>query len=193
MDITDARTDETVQHFEEHESSVDVTTLKLDGIEHQLESLHQEFQDKLKYDAHKEKMIDNLYQELQEYKNDLVKKHMASVVTDIIKIIDDIRKLTYHYRAKDPTAEDLPKLLDMIEDIPADLENLLSWQGINPFTCDDGVFDPRRQRVMRGIDTPDKSEDRTVAESIRPGYEWDGVVIRHEMVDVFKYKETVHA
>jgi molecular chaperone GrpE (heat shock protein) len=172
--------------------TIDLTVLRLDGIERQLESLHQEFQDKLKYDAHKEKMIDNLYQELQDYKNDLVKKHLNSLIMDIIKIIDDIRKLTRHYRSKGLTDEDPPKLLEMLEDIPSDLENLLSWQGVMPFTCDEIAFDPKRQKVMRGIETFDKSEDRTVAESVRPGYEWDGKVIRHEMVDVYKFKKTVH-
>jgi molecular chaperone GrpE (heat shock protein) len=97
------------------------------------ESSSQRFKAKLKYDAHKERIIDHLHQELQAYKNDIVKKHVQSLIMDLIKIIDDARKFTEHYRTKEPSLEDIAKLLDFLDHIPSDLEDILLWQGIKSF------------------------------------------------------------
>ena len=169
------------------EEATEPITLKMEEIQKQLSSLHQEFQSKLKYDAHKDKIIDQLHQELQEYKKDIVKKYLKSFIMDVIKIIDDIRKLMEHYRSKETSAIDLEKLLNVFENIPSDLEDLFYWQGVKPFTCNKAAFDPGCQRVMKTIETADKSKDKIVAESLRSGYEWDGKVIRPEIVAVYSY------
>ncbi len=162
-------------------------TEKLEGIEGQLAQLRQEFQGKLKYDAHKDKIIDNLHKELQEYKKDVIKKHMQSIVMDMIKIIDNIRRLTEHYNAQDPSESDPQKLLNLLEGVPSDLEDLFYYQGITPYTCNASAFDPSRQRLLKTVQTADKSLDKTVAESLRPGYEWDDKILRPEMVAVYVY------
>jgi molecular chaperone GrpE (heat shock protein) len=155
----------------------------------QMDLLLQEFQSKLKYDAHKERIIDNLHAELQEYKNDLVKKHLLSVMLDVIKIIDDIRKWIQHYRSQEPDQRDPLKLFKYLESIPSDLEDIFYWQGVKPFTCAAKEFDPVRQRAVKRIDTQDRDQDKLVAESVRCGYEWEGKVIRPEMVATYQYKE----
>ncbi len=170
-----------------HEESIDLTVLKLNEISRQMEHLGREFQSKIKYDAHKEKIIDDLYQELQAYKSDFVKKHTQSMFMDVIKIIDDIRKLVNHYNSKELAENDLPKLLAILEDIPSDLEDLFYLYGVKPFTCDGGVFNPGRQRVIKKVKSLERSKDNTVAKSLRPGYEWEGKVIRPEMVSVYSY------
>jgi molecular chaperone GrpE (heat shock protein) len=149
-----------------------------------------EFQSKLKYDAHKEKIIDALHNELQEYKNDIIKKQMLSVFMDVIKVIDDIRKWLKHYRQQESAARDPMKLFKFLENIPSDLEDIFYWQGAKSFTCEGSSFDPTRQRVCRKIETSVKEQDHTIAESLRPGYEWEGKIIRPEMVALYLYKES---
>jgi len=46
----------------------------LDLLVTKLYTLQAEFQSKLKYDQHKDKIIDDLHRELQEYKSDLINK-----------------------------------------------------------------------------------------------------------------------
>jgi molecular chaperone GrpE (heat shock protein) len=164
--------------------------MKIEEIQQRLDHLHEEFQGKLKYDAHKDRIIDHLHQELQEYKNDIIKKHVQSLIMDLIKVIDDARKFTEHYRTKDSSSADMAKLLDFLDNIPSDLEDILHWQGIKTFIGSGSAFDPCRQRVLKKIETIDQSKDKTVAESLRPGYEWDGKVVRPEMVSVYFYTET---
>lgn len=158
------------------------------NIEKKTEHLDKEFQGKLKYDAHKDKVIDNLHQELQAYKDDLLKKYLKSFVMDIIYVIDNIRRLTNHYNSLPLSERDPVKLLSLMESIPSDLEDIFTRQGIRTFTCDNNIFDPKRQRVLKKTETNEPSRDKTVAESLRPGYEWDDQVIRPEMVAVYVHQ-----
>ena len=161
---------------------------RLDGLQDSMNQLAGEFQAKLKYDAHKEHIIDTLHQELQEYKNDIVKKHLMSVLMDVIKVSDDIRKWMRHYRSPDSDVRDPVKIFKFLETIPSDLEDIFYWQGVKSFICPGDGFDPTRQRAVKKVATTDPEKDKKVAESLRYGYEWEGKVIRPEMVAVYDYK-----
>ncbi len=161
----------------------------LEKIEKEVARIRGEFEDKLKYDAHKNAIIDKLHEDLQEYKEDFLKKYVQSIIMDIIQIIDNIRKLVDHYQQQDPSDLDPRKILDILKGIPSDLEDLFLRQGVKPFTCEGNGFDPSRQRVLKTLTTGDKAKDKTVAESLRPGYEYEGQVIRPEMVAAYVYKE----
>lgn len=175
--------------FDEENGCEETVAAAVNDMRDQLRTLAEEFQTKLKYDEHKNRIIDGLHQELQEYREGLIRKHLHSTITDAIKIIDDIRKLKSHYEDEPPTEESLPSLLGFLEDIAADIEDLFSWQGVMPFTCNADHFDSTRQRVIKKIKTDDPQIDKKVAESIRPGYEWEGKVLRPEMVAVYIYND----
>lgn len=160
----------------------------LDEIKAQLRGLSREFESKLKYDEHKNKIIDDLHQALQEYREGLVKKYLHRIITDIIKIVDDMRKFTSHYKTQPEQDESTDKLLKYIENIASDLEDLFSWEGVVPFNCDGEMVDLNRQRILKKIETDDPEKDKTIAERLRPGYEWDGKVIRPEMVSAYVYQ-----
>ena len=76
-----------------------------------------------------------------------------------------------------------------LEAIPSDLEDIFYWQGVKPYSNREGIFDPAKQRAMKKIATDDLSKDKTIAKSLRPGYEWEGKVIRQEMVAVYVYQD----
>ncbi|MCP4690420.1 MAG: nucleotide exchange factor GrpE, partial [Desulfobacterales bacterium] len=124
-----------------------------------------------------------------EYKDDMMKKLLRSVIMDVIKVADDIRKVVNHYRSMSLEKRNPEKLLDYLSSIPQDLDDVFAWQDVKSFTCDGPLLDISRQRVTKKIATDDRTMDKIVAESIRPGYEWDGRVIRPEMVSVFIYEE----
>jgi molecular chaperone GrpE len=161
----------------------------LDLLVTKLDTLQAEFQSKLKYDQHKEKIIDELHGELQEYKSDLIKKLLQPMIMDVIHAIDDFNKLTSHYRQKTPEEIDPQKLLNLIASIPEDLEHLLYRQGIETFRGSEPDFNPSRQRAVKTLATPEPAKDKTIAQSLRQGYEWEGKVLRPEMVEVYIYKE----
>lgn len=162
---------------------------QLDTIQDQLDELKDEFAGKLKYDAHKDKIIDKLHQELQEFKQDIVKKHILSIVLDVVKVADDIRKWLAYFRSLDVSQRDPVKLFRYLEAIPSDLEDIFYWQGVKPYINREGPFNPSKQRAIKKVPTDDLSKDKTVAKSIRPGYEWENKVIRQEMVSVYVYED----
>jgi len=181
-------------HSEDVESVIGETeteTLQhaMDLINRQLGELKDEFIGKLKYDAHKDKIIDKLHQELQEYKQDIVKKHILSIVLDVVKVADDIRKWLTYFRSLDVSQRDPVKLFRYLEAIPSDLEDIFYWQGVRPYSSKDGIFNPAKQRAIKKISTDDSAKDKTIAKSLRPGYEWEDKVIRQEMVAVYVYAD----
>lgn len=162
--------------------------LKLGELNGQIQGLDTEFKSKIKYDQHKEKIIDNLHREVQEYKNDLIKQLIRPLVMDIIHVIDDIAKLVNNHKSKPSSELDPLKLIKQMDDISSDLDNVLSRQGIESFSCEQPEFNPRSQRIIKPEETADQSKVRTIAKKIHNGYEWDGKMLRQEMVNVFVYK-----
>lgn len=164
---------------------------KLDSIGKQLAELRKEFQYKIKNDAQKDRIIDNLHQELQLYKSNHLKKYLLPIIMDIIQFIDGLRKLIQYLaldRSDGNDAQKSIKLFKLLKSIPSDLEDICSKQGISPFKCNERFFDPSRQRILKTISMENPEKDKTVAESLRPGYVWDGELIRPELVSVYIYK-----
>lgn len=161
----------------------------LQQIHSRLDALQREFEGKLKYDAQKDKLIDKLHQELQAYRQDFLKKHLLTVILDVIKIADDIRKWLHYFRSLDPAQRDPLKLFRYLEAVPTDLEDVFYWHGVKPYSTPGGNFDPTRHRALKQIHTDESDKDKTIARSLRPGYEWDGKVIRQEMVAVYQYDD----
>jgi molecular chaperone GrpE (heat shock protein) len=143
------------------------------------------FDSKIKYDAHKEKVIDELHHALQEHRDGLLKKYLQRIFTDVIKIVDDVRKLARHYRGEPATEENHAKLLQYLEDVASDLEDVFAWEGIVSFRTESETLDPARQRVVKKIETDEPARDKVIAKRHRPGYEWDGKVIRPEIVSIY--------
>lgn len=167
----------------------DLLVGRLESLSHQIDELQREFEGKLKYDAHKDEIIDRLHSELQEYKQDIIKKYVLSIVMDVVKVADDIRKWLTYFRSLEVSQRDPRKLFRYLEAIPSDLEDVFYWHGVKPFSNQEGTFDPARQRAIKKVPTEDPTLDKNVVHSIRPGYEWETKVIRQEMVAVYVYQE----
>ncbi|MDP8228015.1 MAG: nucleotide exchange factor GrpE [Candidatus Electryoneaceae bacterium] len=160
-----------------------------DQLSGQMDDLLRQFQSKIKYDAHKEEIINKLHSELQDYKTDLLQKLLRPLIMDIIHLMDDLTKLIDHYRSQDPSQTDPTKFIRLMAEIPSDLEDILYRQEVESFRHSekDKSFDPSRQRALKTRKTGDQSLDKTIAQSLRVGFEWMGKVLRPEMVEAFVY------
>ncbi len=163
---------------------------EIKGISRRMEELTAHFEGKIKYDEHKNRIIDDLHDQLQDFRDGIIKKHLLSMITDIIKIIDDTRKFKYHYENEVQSENAAVILLDFMDQIISDLEDLFTFQGVYPFTSPSNTFDSARQRIIKKIPTEIPENNRLVSESLRPGYEWEGKVIRPEMVSVYVYNDS---
>ncbi|MDE5414055.1 nucleotide exchange factor GrpE [Alkalihalobacterium chitinilyticum] len=147
-------------------------------------SLNSDFMAKLKYDQHKESLIDRLHNEVQEYKQDLVKSTMMPVINDLIMVIDGIQKLTENHRSSEQPI-DPEKLLKQMEMITGDIEEVLYRQGVEPYESLEETFNPLKQKVHSTEMTQDGDKEKKIARRYRKGYEWDGKNIRKEFVSVY--------
>ncbi|MCB0567595.1 MAG: nucleotide exchange factor GrpE [Phaeodactylibacter sp.] len=161
---------------------------QISNLESQLAELHQDFKSKIKYDTHKEKIIDNLHSELQAHKNGLLEKLLGPVFLDVIEVIDDTRRLLKDIksRGEDGNAEKLWKILDSI---PEDLEDMLDKHGVEVARSLTDQFDPSLQKVVRVVSTDQEQLDKTVQERLKNGYRWQEKLLRREMVNVWQYRK----
>lgn len=161
---------------------------KLDDIAAKQDELESRFTSKLQYDAHKEKLIDTLHRELQQYRNDLVQKLLQPVILDLIANADSARKQIsnlQHANTLEPA-----EYLKIIASFPEDLDDILYRQGAEAYITEIGQpYTANRHRILESIPTGDQTQNKTIAQSIKRGYLWQEKIIRPELVNVFVYKE----
>ena len=148
--------------------------IKEDSIEdnrilQEISKLREDFNDKLKYDKHKEEMIDILHNQLQEYKENLVLKSYKPLVLDIISLIDSNNKKVENLKNQSINKLNSLKLLKNIEDFSEDLQDMLVRQGVDMFTSEGKVFDGLVHSPATIIETDDISKDKMIANTMKPG------------------------
>lgn len=148
-----------------------------------IEDLRQKFDEKIAVDEHKNGLFDKLYKERDEYKNDLYGKLLKPFIMGSIGIINDLRL----YVSKMDTY-DVERSLNYLKTLPDDIEELLENNGVELYSEESETFNPRTQRAKKIVPTEDASLNNTIAERIEKGYSWNGVVLRPEMVAVYRTK-----
>ena len=175
-----------IQHY------VDILTAEVSAgfqqIDGKILQLLKEFTDKLKYDKHKDNIIDNMHKELQGYKNNSQVERIMPIMMDLILSIDLTTKLMKGLEKLEEIEPE--KLKKVITDSVLDLEDILLKQGIESFECDGKSFDSKRQKVVKKVTTSDLSLDKKISERLAKGYEMDGKIIRKEQISVFVFEET---
>ena len=148
-------------------------------VQERLAGLQAQFDREVRAEAARERIVDRLHAELQEYKQDLMLKVQRPIFVDLIQLHDDVGKMA----AAQPA--DAEGFRGTLESIQTALEDVLYRQGVEPFRVDGDAFDPRRQRAVSTVPTPDPALARTVAARLRPGFQSGDKVIRPEMVTVY--------
>jgi molecular chaperone GrpE len=153
-----------------------------------LDALQSLFDRELRAEATREKVVDRLHAELQEYKQDLLLSTLRPVFIDLIQLHDDIGKVAVAGPESDPEAR---RLVALMLGFRQGIEDILYRQGVEPFEVDGETFDARRQRVGGTVVTDDPARHKTVAARIRKGFQAGDRVIRPEVVSVYSYQPPV--
>ncbi|WP_337177797.1 nucleotide exchange factor GrpE [Paludisphaera sp.] len=157
-----------------HEAIARLGEQSRDGIA----GLQARFDREVRAEANRERVVDRLHAELQEYKQDLLMKVQRPIFIDLIQLHDDVGKMA---AAQPPEADGFR---DTLASIQTALEDVLYRQGVEPFRVEGDAFDPRRQRAVTTVPAPDPALARTIAARLRPGFQSGDKVIRPEMVSV---------
>lgn len=146
-----------------------------------IEKLEKKFDEKIAVDEHKNILFDKLYKERDEYKNDLYAKLLKPFIVGAIDLINDLRS----YISK-MDMYDVERSLGYLRTLPDDIVELLENNGVELFSEETDVFNPRTQRAKKVVITEDKDANNKIAERLEKGYRWHGVVVRPEIVTVYK-------
>lgn len=161
--------------------------IDLSGIVDKLEELKELFKKRIQYDEYKNKLFDNVHEELTKYKNGMMEKLVDTMSMDIIRMIDGIAKTISLYEGKEPNEENYKKLLNQVRGISEDLQDVLYRQNIEVYNVSSYEVDTRKQKIVKVIPTDDESLDKKIAEVVADGYEKEGRVLRPERVTVYKF------
>jgi molecular chaperone GrpE len=155
-------------------------------IEDRLGTLQTLFDREIRAEATRERIVDRLHAELQEYKHDLLLKVQRPIFLDLIQLHDDIGKMIEALLPDDPDRAAAAR--GTLESIQTAIEDILYRQGVEPFQNEEALFDPRRQRAVKTVATEDPERNKCVAARLRPGFQSGDKLIRPELVSVYTLK-----
>jgi len=156
-------------------------------VEQRLTGLQTLFDREIRAEATRERIVDRLHAELQEYKQDLFLKVQRPIFIDLIQLHDDIGKMIEAQPADEP--DRAAALRGTLESIRTAIEDTLYRQGVEPFQNEGQDFDPRRQRSVTTVPTDDPERNKTIAGRLRPGFQAGDKLIRPEIVSVHILKK----
>lgn len=142
------------------------------------------YEEKIANDEYKNQLFDKMYQELASYKKDLYAKIMAPFVNETISLIADYERIIAKLDTLEPE-----RVVKYLRGIPDDLMTLLENNGVEQYEDQGEIFNPKTQRAVRTIPTNKDEDNNKVAERVHSGYRWNGVVLKPEIVTVYKYME----
>lgn len=151
------------------------------------EFLSQEFQAKLKINAHKDEIIDKLHSEVEKYKNDFVRKLLTPALNELILLYDDILKTLTR------VGDDGAKALDELSSLPIYIKDALFNLGVSDYlpVVNEETFSPRAHKIIGLVPTGNKEMDRKIAEVSKCGFMFEERVLRPAIVKVYKYDEVL--
>jgi molecular chaperone GrpE len=138
-------------------------------------------------EATREKVVDRLHAELQEYKQDLLLKMLRPIFLDLIQLHDDGGKMAEAALAEETA--DPRRWAEIVRGFQQGIEDILYRQGVEPFGEEGDAFDPRRQRAVATVPTEDPTQNKTIAGRVRKGFQASDKVIRPELVAVYAVKK----
>jgi molecular chaperone GrpE len=165
-------------------SSSEVTPA-IQALLDEMERLRRDFEAKVKYDESKERIIESLHRELQVYREGLNFRILRPVFMDLIALHDDMDKLL-EWMDND-TAFVSDQVMQHLKVFQETVEEVLRRNGVETFISDDEVFSPGKQRSLKTIPVPDPAFDKHIARRVRRGFAYEDKVLRHELVEVYKY------
>jgi molecular chaperone GrpE len=151
------------------------------------ERLLDAFDQKLAFDAFKERQIDRLHEEVQGYKSDLLLKAARPLIAAMIMLHADIGRLISGISREDPTKLTVERIIGFFDGFRDEIIDLLAAQGVEVFHAarDDDRFDAWRQSSVGVVETSDPELVGRIAEIVQPGFEQGSTVLSKEKVKIY--------
>jgi molecular chaperone GrpE (heat shock protein) len=149
-----------------------------DRLLEQMRRLQDAFDSKIRYDEVRERLVESMHEELQAYRQNLQQMQLRPILLDLVSMHDDLTKSIESAGCSIETAKALTFFRDTVE-------QTLARNGVESFLVEGSAVDRSRQKVISVIETADPDLDRRVAQRLRPGFSWNGKVLRPEWVSAY--------
>lgn len=159
---------------------------RIDNLTEAIDNLTSGLNERFAKAMHSTELFDKMYAEMATYKDDLYAKLLKPFILESITILEDYRRTLE--RIDTLTLEQIRKAL---KNIPADIEDLLENNGVDIIVTDgeNQPYDRKLHQIIRTVETDNPALDGRIARNLRPGYAWNGSIIRQEKVEVYKLKK----
>jgi molecular chaperone GrpE (heat shock protein) len=148
-------------------------------LEH-MRGLQAAFDAKIRYDEVRERLVESMSEELAAHRQGLFQMQLRPLLHDLIQMHDDLTKMSESADSRPETVHALGLFRDTVE-------QALARNGVERYTVDGDTVDRARQKVISVVDTPDPAADRQLARRLRPGFTWNGAVLRPEWVSAYRH------
>ena len=159
-----------------------------DRLSQRLDMIQTVLEREARAEATRERVVDRLHAELQEYKQDLLLKVQRPIFIDLIQLHDDIGKMIEARTTGDGNIDRNVAVRGLLESIQVAIEDILYRQGVEPFAAAADAFDPRRQRAVATVATDDPTRNKAIAARLRKGFQAGEKLIRPELVSVYTFR-----
>lgn len=184
------------KEFENLETEGDKEDDKMEKILENIENINikvdimkELFTKKIQSMEFEKETTDRLYNELQEYKNNLYFQLIKPIVTSLISIRESMKKGLKNF--EEISKEEKIKIFESyIEEIEIILEN----NDVEIYETDietDSYVDLKKQKIIKKITTPYEQLHGKIENILSSGYMYKGKIISPEKVEVNIYKKPV--
>lgn len=149
-----------------------------DALLEQVRRLQDSFDAKIRYDEVRERLVESMSEELAAHREGLYQLQLRPILLDLIAMYDDLSKVIESADSQPETVRTLAFFRDTIE-------QTLARNGVERFTVEGCTVDRARQKIISVVETADSASDREVAGRLRPGFSWNGRVLRPEWVSAY--------
>lgn len=154
----------------------------------QLLNMQTLFDKRIMYTDYEDRIISQMHEELQKYKQDLYAQLIRPILLDIIEIRDSIIRISKAYLDKPESEQAIPN--KMFLEYACELQDILEKNDVEIYHGNIGdPFVAIRQQIVKKEITNDKTLHGKIANCLSCGYSYAGKVISAEKVSVYFYEK----
>ena len=148
------------------------------------------FDDKLRYDASKQQVIDRQHEELMGHRANLVAQATRPFIFGMIRHHAEIGKLLAAVRNAADAEMPAAKVCELLASLQEDVEDVLGENGVAAYRAEvSEPFDAVRQTVIgKALPTADETRSGTVAACLGSGFEHDGRILVKARVTAYRFE-----
>lgn len=162
-----------------HTPDVDTQNDPSGSVLAELKALRAAFDAKIRYDEVRERFVATMSEELVAHRQGVYQMQLRPVLLDLVAMYDDLTQAITADGSSPATATTLGFFRDTVE-------QTLVRNGVERFTVEEDLVNRSRQKVVSVVETADPNLDRKVADRFRPGFFWNGKVLRPEWVSAYR-------